>query len=300
VSKDLAPRVDNRARISYRSRAMESPGDAPLQVIHLSKRYALRSPEKPFLEAVSDVSFEVHKGECFGLLGPNGAGKSTTIQCLSGFYPPTSGRVLIGGIDVHADPKSARRILGVCSQEETLDSDFSVRDQLVRYATFFRISVAESRGKADALLEKFGLKDKADEPVESLSGGMRRRLQVARSLISDPKVLVLDEPTTGLDPEVRRVLWEILMEYRSRGAAMLLCTHYMEEAERLCDRVAIIYSGRILDMAPPRDLIAKHIGTADVEEEVRPGIRWKRQPNLEDVYLKVTGARLGVANDSDS
>jgi lipooligosaccharide transport system ATP-binding protein len=275
------------------------PSDVPLQVIHLTKRYRLRSADKPFLEAVSDVSFDVHAGECFGLLGPNGAGKSTTIQCLSGFYAPTSGQVLIGGHDVHADPKSARRILGICSQEETLDSDFSVRDQLVRYATFFRIPVRESRQKADVLLRRFGLEDKAEEPVESLSGGMRRRLQVARSLISDPKVLVLDEPTTGLDPEVRRVLWEILMESRSRGTAMLLCTHYMDEAERLCDRVAIISRGKLLDVAPPTELIARHIGTAEIEEEVRPGVVWKRRPNLEDVYLKLTGARLGAEAHDD-
>jgi lipooligosaccharide transport system ATP-binding protein len=123
---------------------------------------------------------------------------------------------------------------------------------------------------------------------------MKRRLQVARALISDPKVLVLDEPTTGLDPDVRRMLWEVLTESRSRGVAILLCTHYMEEAERLCDRVAILHLGKILDIDSPEKLVARHINREEVEEEVRPGVFWKRRANLEDVYLKLTGSRLGV------
>ncbi len=136
--------------------------------------------------------------------------------------------------------------------------------------------------------------EKAKEPVESLSGGMKRRLQVARALISDPRVLVLDEPTTGLDPDVRRMLWEVLADARAKGVAILLCTHYMEEAERLCDRVAVLSQGKILDIDSPEKLIAKHIARDEVEEEVRPGVVWKRRPNLEDVYLKLTGSRLGV------
>jgi lipooligosaccharide transport system ATP-binding protein len=262
----------------------------PLRVAHLTKRYRL--PAGGEVEAVSDVSFEVHAGECFGLLGPNGAGKSTTIQCIGGFYPATAGEVTLCGLNVYTQPKRARQLLGVCAQDETLDSDFRALDQLVRYATFFRIPTEEGKRRARALLERFGLEEKADEQVESLSGGMKRRLQVARALISHPKVLVLDEPTTGLDPEVRRVLWEILMEERSKGAAILLCTHYMEEAERVCDRVGIIAKGRILDIDTPRNLIARHIGRDVVEEEVRPGVVWKRPPDLEDVYLKLTGTRL--------
>jgi lipooligosaccharide transport system ATP-binding protein len=263
---------------------------APLRVSHLSKSY--RTRDGGSLEAVHDVSFEVREGECFGLLGPNGAGKSTTIQCITGFYPTSSGEVFLGGVDVHREPKRARAILGVCAQEETLDSDFRAFDQLVRHATFFRIPVREGERRAHALLSRFGLDDKAREQVEALSGGMKRRLQVARALISQPKVLVLDEPTTGLDPEVRRVLWQILMEERGKGAAILLCTHYMDEAERLCDRVGIIAKGRILDVDAPRALIERHMGTAEVEEEVRPGAIWRRPPDLEDVYLKLTGTRL--------
>jgi lipooligosaccharide transport system ATP-binding protein len=200
--------------------------------------------------------------------------------------------VSVCGLDVYTEPKRARQLLGVCAQEETLDSDFRVFDQLVRYATFFRISTDEGKLRANALLKRFGLEEKANEQVESLSGGMKRRLQVARALISRPKLLVLDEPTTGLDPGVRRVLWEILMQERSAGTAILLCTHYMEEAERLCDRVGIINSGNILDVDSPHELIRRHIGEDEVQEEVRPGVVWKRPPNLEDVYLKLTGTRL--------
>src|SRR5574341_183763 len=261
----------------------------PLRVVHLTKRYRAQDG---FLEAVSDVSFEVRAGECFGLLGPNGAGKTTAIHCITGFYPPTSGAVFIEGFDVRAEPKRARQALGVCAQEDTLDSDFRVFDQLVRHATFFRVPNDDGVRRARALLERFGIADKADDLVESLSGGMKRRLQVARALIARPRVLVLDEPTTGLDPGMRRSLWDILIEERAKGAAILLCTHYMEEAERLCDRVALIDKGTIRDVGPPASLIERHMGTGTVEEVLRPGVAWRRAPNLEDVYLKLTGARL--------
>jgi lipooligosaccharide transport system ATP-binding protein len=271
------------------------PAEAyPLRVEGLVKRYPLDGGGS--LEAVAGISFAVAAGECFGLLGPNGAGKSTTIQCATGFYPPTAGRVLIDGRDVRAEPKAARRELGVCSQEETLDSDFSAFDQLVRHATFFRIPAEEGRRRARELLERFSLADKAREDIEHLSGGMRRRLQVARALISRPKVLILDEPTTGLDPEVRRALWGVLADYRRTGAAILLSTHYMEEAQRICDRVAVMSRGKILDVDAPGRLIERHIGAAEVAEELRPGVVWRRPPNLEDVYLKLTGAPLGAGD----
>jgi lipooligosaccharide transport system ATP-binding protein len=264
----------------------------PLRVAKLSKCYRL--PTGGEFEAVHDVSFDVGAKECFGLLGPNGAGKSTTIQCICGFYPPSTGNVLIGGIDVHANPKQARQILGVCNQEDTLDSDFNVTNQLIRHAAYFRVDRQTARKRAEELLQRFGLADKATQMIESLSGGLRRRLQVARALISDPKVLVLDEPTTGLDPDARRELWEVLTEAREKGTAILLSTHYMEEAERLCDRIAILHKGRILDIDSPERLIKNHIARDEVEEEIRPGVIWKRKPNLEDVYLKLTGSRLGV------
>lgn len=274
--------------------AQATAQQAPLRVQNLHKTYHAQGKALTSHEAVKGISFEVKAGECFGLLGPNGAGKSTTIQCITGFYPATQGNITISGFDVNIQPKEARKNLGVCSQEETLDSDFNVTDQLARHATFFRIPAREAQERATRLLVRFGLSDKANAPIESLSGGMRRRLQVARALISEPKVLVLDEPTTGLDPDARRFVWEVLTEARESGTAVLLSTHYMDEAERLCDRIAILHKGLILDVDSPEKLIAKHIARTIVEEEIRPGVIWKRAANLEDVYLKLTGSRLGV------
>jgi lipooligosaccharide transport system ATP-binding protein len=264
--------------------------DAAVVVRDLRKVY--QSSGRPALCAVDGISFEIEKGECFGLLGPNGAGKSTSMNCITGFYAPTAGEVRLLGVNVHAQPRKARERLGTCSQEDTLDSDFTVLDQMIRYGTYFGLKVQVIRPRAEALLSRFGLADKSHDLVEFLSGGMRRRLQVARALICDPEILILDEPTTGMDPEVRRVLWDIIGECRARGLAILLSTHYMDEAQRLCDRVAILHRGRILDLAPPQELIGRYIGEDAVDEEIRPGVRWKRPPNLEDVYLKLTGTHL--------
>lgn len=261
-----------------------------LEIKNLTKKYSSKNKED-FL-AVNGISFSVKSGECFGLLGPNGAGKSTTMNCITGFYPATQGQILINGIDVNADPKNARKYLGVCAQDDNLDTDFTVIDQMTTYASYFGISKADSKRVSYDLLEKFQLKDKIKENVEHLSGGMRRRLQVARALVSDPKVLILDEPTTGLDPEVRRDLWHIIIESREKGKAILLSTHYMDEAERLCDKIAILHNGQILDCDSPQELIKRHIDVDQIEEEIKPGVVWKRLPNIEDVYLKLAGRKL--------
>ena len=265
-----------------------------LGITNLRKTYRL-GPGKSH-DAVSGLSLEVRAGECLGLLGPNGAGKSTTIQCVSGFYPPTSGTVTINGFDVSRDPRNARKRLGVCHQEETLDDDFNVIDQLIRHASYFRVPGKVATERAHALLERFQLGDKAYEPIENLSGGMKRRLQVARAMISEPNVLVLDEPTTGLDPEVRRSLWDALVEWRRKGTAILLSTHYMEEASQLCDRIAILYQGKALDVGSPEQLVERHVGRDPVEVKDRRDVTgtrtWRRPPNLEDVYMKLTGGEL--------
>ncbi|RYH70499.1 MAG: ABC transporter ATP-binding protein [Alcaligenaceae bacterium] len=214
-----------------------------LQIINLKKVYS--QGKKDEFTAVNDISFSVKSGECFGLLGPNGAGKSTTMNCITGFYPASQGSIIINNIDVGKEPKLSRMHLGVCSQDDTLDTDFTVIDQMTTYASYFGINKAEAYQRSEELLKKFHLFDKKKENVEALSGGMRRRLQVARSLVSNPKVLILDEPTTGLDPEVRRDLWNIIVDSREKGMAILLSTHYMDEAERLCDRIAILHNGNI-------------------------------------------------------
>ncbi len=262
-----------------------------LQVVELHKNYF--PPNSKAVQAVRGISLQVRAGECVGLLGPNGAGKSTSMKCITGFFAPTKGQVRILGVDVHVDPRTARRELGVCAQDDTLDTDFDVLDQMVQFAAFFDLPRSVGEQRAKKLLEQFHLAHKANDLVESLSGGMRRRLQVARALINKPKLLILDEPTTGLDPEARRTLWDVIESERQNGTAILLSTHYMDEAERLCDRVAIISDGRILDEAPPRDLIHKICGTLQISEEIRPGLVVQRSPNLEDVYLRLTGARLG-------
>lgn len=257
----------------------------PLVVHHLVKEY-------PSFRAVNDISFFVNAGECFGLLGPNGAGKSTTISCITGLYPPTNGEVLIEGYNAYFQPKLARKHLGVCPQEDSVETEFSVFEQLILHASYFRIPKIEAKKRASSLLEKLGIDDKLYSLTETLSGGMKRRLQVARALISNPKVLVLDEPTTGLDPEARRLLWEIIVEEKKKGCAILLTTHYMDEAERLSDRLALMHKGKIFDSGPPRELIAKHIPEPLIKEEIRPGIFFERPANLEDVFLKLVGSQI--------
>jgi lipooligosaccharide transport system ATP-binding protein len=280
----------SRTRL-YVIRNIINLSDFLLKVENIIKVYNVGKKEE--FTAVNDISFSVKKGECFGLLGPNGAGKSTTMNCITGFYPLTKGKILINNIDVHYNPKEARLKLGVCAQEDNLDTDFTVMDQMTTYASYFGFTKKVANEKSEELLKKFYLFDKANNLVESLSGGMRRRLQVARALVSNPTVLILDEPTTGLDPEVRRDLWNIILESRASGVSILLSTHYMDEAERLCDRIAVIHKGKILDCDTPQNLINKHVGTNEVEEELKPGVVWKRPPNLEDVYLKLTGRGLG-------
>src|SRR5436189_347087 len=170
--------------------------EPPLIVRNLRKEYRVHGG--PPLCAVDGISFEIQKGECFGLLGPNGAGKSTSMNCITGFYPVTAGEIRLMGYDVSREPQKARQSLGVCSQEDTLDSDFTILDQMIRYGTYFGKRVETVKPRAEALLKRFGLSDKSKNLVEALSGGMLRRLQVARALISEPEVLVLDEPTAGM------------------------------------------------------------------------------------------------------
>lgn len=262
----------------------------PLAVHHLVKDYQRNSKES--FRAVDNISFFVSEGECFGLLGPNGAGKSTTISCITGLYPPTNGEVLINGYNAHLQPKLARVSLGVCPQQDSIETEFSIEEQLILHASYFRIPKQEAKKRASYLLERFGLEDKFLSLSDSLSGGMRRRLQVARALMSNPKVLVLDEPTTGLDPEARRILWDIILELRRKGTAVLLTTHYMDEAERLSDRIALMHRGKIFDIGSPEELIKRHIDKTEIEETLRPGVIYKRPPNLEDVFLKLAGTTL--------
>jgi lipooligosaccharide transport system ATP-binding protein len=217
------------------------------------------------LVAVNGVSLEVPRGICFGLLGPNGAGKTTMIRMMQASSPLTGGSLEVLGIDVTSKGRDVRSRIGVIPQEDNLDPDFSAEYNLVVYARYFGLTKKQALEKATLLLEDVGLTEKAKEKIPNLSGGMKRRLIVARGLMNDPELLILDEPTTGLDPQARHRVWDQIRNYRRSGRTILLTTHYMDEAELLCDDLAIIDAGQVLVRGPPRTLIHDTVGNEAIE-----------------------------------
>ena len=209
------------------------------------------------VRAVDNLNLAIQRGEFFGLLGPNGAGKSTTIGMLTTRVIPTSGLAIVDGVDVVAQPALARTRLAAVTQTNTLDRSLTVFDNLYFHGRYFRLSRAESRRRARALIERFRLEDKAGVMVETLSGGLAQRVQIARALLHEPAVLFLDEPTAGLDPQARLALWDMLKELNRAGQTVLLTTHYMEEADQLCERIAIMDRGRLLALDTPGRLKAQ-------------------------------------------
>ena len=226
----------------------------PLLVVEdLVKTYPA-TRKTPAVEAVRGISFSVEAGETFGLLGPNGAGKSTTIGCITTLVRPTSGRVTVDGVDVVARAQDAKRLIAVVPQARNLDRDLTLRELLVYHGRYFGLAAAERESRADRLLAEMQLADKAGAKPSTLSGGMQQRAMIARALMHDPRVLLLDEPTTGLDPQARRMLWDTVAALQGRGMTVILTTHYMEEADRLCGRLAIVDHGRILTLDTPASL----------------------------------------------
>jgi lipooligosaccharide transport system ATP-binding protein len=217
------------------------------------------------LVAVDGISFRVTKGELFGLLGPNGAGKTSTIRMLYGFSPSTSGHLRVFGLDIGTDWRAIRARLGVCHQDNNVDPDLSVRENLEVFARYFALPGARAAESIGRLLQFIGLDHRASAKTTELSGGMMRRLIIARALLNDPELLILDEPTTGLDPQSRHLVWERLEELKRRGITIVLTTHYMEEASRLCDRIVIVDHGKILAEGRPRDLVQQHVGRQVIE-----------------------------------
>ena len=220
--------------------------------------------------AVDGIDLAIAPGECFGFLGPNGAGKTTTMRMLSCLAPRDSGDLRVLGIDPRDDPRALKRRLGVVAQETTLDLELTVRENLLVYARYFDIPRAEARARAVDLLTLLALDDRADDPVDELSGGMRRRLQIARALINRPQLVLLDEPTTGLDPQARHAVWERLRLLRSEGATLAITTHYMDEAAQLCDRLVIMDQGRIVRAGRPAELVEAEVGREVLELRVAP------------------------------
>jgi lipooligosaccharide transport system ATP-binding protein len=231
---------------------------APLAVSGLVKRYGE-------LTAVAGVSFAVPRGTCFGLLGPNGAGKTTTLRCCLGLTAPDEGSIKLLGEPIPTRAREARQRVGIVPQFDSLDPDFTVGENLVVYGRYFGYSDASVRAKLPDLLDFAGLAGKATEPLRALSGGMKRRLTLARALVNDPDILFLDEPTTGLDPQARHLIWDRMKKLTAQGKTVVLTTHFMDEAERLCHRLAVIDHGRMVTEGAPRQLIGAEIEPQVVE-----------------------------------
>ncbi len=232
-----------------------------IQCTELRKTYRGR----PAVEAVRGIDLAIEEGECFAVLGPNGAGKTTTIEVLEGLLEPTSGDVKILGMRWHDNGAAIREQIGISLQETRFSDKLTVRETLTLFRSFYRLGI-----EPDEVIARVSLEDKADTWFKNLSGGQKQRLAVAAALVGDPVLMFLDEPTTGLDPHSRRQLAEIIRDCRRQGRTTLLTTHYMEEAERLCDRVAIVDHGRILALGTPRELIARMGGEHVVEFSVQP------------------------------
>ena len=294
-----------------------------VQARHLEKHFAR-------FTAVKDVSFTIPRGKCFGFLGPNGAGKTTILRILLGLSPATGGQLKVFDLDIQQQAREIRRRIGVVPQQDNLDPDFTVRENLQIYASYFALPRREIESRINKLLEFAALSERADAKTNHLSGGMKRRLTIARALINDPELVILDEPTTGLDPQARHVIWAKLNELRDRGTTLVLTTHYMEEAERLCDELVVMDHGLILDQGSPAQLIKRHVepevieirgellDSTDIEQLCRVEhigrshycythnprplldhlqnqhdlVFLHRPADLEDVFLKLTGREL--------
>ncbi len=237
----------------------------------------------PGFTAVKGIDFEVFRGEAFGFLGPNGAGKSSTMRMIGCVSPATQGKLRIFGLDAVRNATLIKARIGSVPQDDALDTEMTVRENLWVYGRYFGLPKAAIRHQIERLLDFAQLAEKADAQVESLSGGMKRRLTIARSLINNPEILLLDEPTTGLDPQARHLLWDRLFRLKQDGVTLILTTHYMDEAEQLCDRIAVMDRGEIIALGSPRELIDRHVTREVVELRFLPGQQQKSAQELHGV-----------------
>ena len=304
-----------------------NPDNIVIKAAGLSKKYK-------DITAVDNISFMVERGKCFGFLGPNGAGKSSTMKMIYGLSPITGGDLNVLGLDIKRDLSKIKAKLGVVPQENNLDPDLNVYENLIIYANYFGIAKDKAVEKTRELLKFVNLEDKADKKADKLSGGMKRRLIIARALINDPDIVILDEPTTGLDPQSRHLLWDKMFELKSKNKTLILTTHYMDEAYHLCDHIFIMDKGRIIAQGSPRDLISENLppfvieynGDRSLDSELIKTLGTNldsyqktfaslllfvrdsslatttlkpyeanlssRKPNLEDVFIKLTGREI--------
>jgi lipooligosaccharide transport system ATP-binding protein len=239
------------------------------------------------ITAVDAIDFDVARGEAFGFLGPNGAGKTSTMRMIGGVSPVTEGLLRVLGLDQRTDGPRIRARLGVIPQTDTLDNELSVRENLLIYGRYFGLKWAESGRRADELLDFVQLTERRDDIVEHLSGGMKRRLTIARGLINEPELMLLDEPTTGLDPQARHLVWDRLYRLKQRGTTLVLTTHYMDEAEQLCDRLVVMDKAKIVAEGSPRQLIERYSTREVTELRFPPGIQETLDGRLDGVAERI-------------
>jgi lipooligosaccharide transport system ATP-binding protein len=249
------------------------------------------------LLAVDDINFEIFKGECCGFLGPNGAGKTTTIKMIHCVLPLTSGNLAVSGMSVSERPREIKKMIGVAPQEENLDPDFTVITNLLVYARYFDIPWAEALKRAENLLKFAQLEEKRNVVIDQLSTGMKRRLILARALINEPQILLLDEPTTGLDPQARHLIWDKVRSLKKQGVTIILTTHYMDEAAELCDRTLIMDHGKIIEEGKPADLVKKHVGEDVLEVDYDPEVKEFLEEKFPEARLEIVGDRIRVFTD---
>ena len=250
-------------------------------------RKSFTSASGDTVEAVKGIDLDVRRGEAFGFLGPNGAGKSSTMRMIAAVSPISGGELRILGLDPATDGPAIRGRLGVCPQDDTLDNELNVFDNLYIYGRYFGIPKAEVRERADELLEFVQLTEKRTSKVEALSGGMKRRLTIARSLINRPDLLLLDEPTTGLDPQARHVLWDRLFRLKQQGVTLVITTHYMDEAEQLCDRLVVMDKAKIVAEGSPRQLIEQYSTREVTELRFAPGVAETLDGKLDGIAERI-------------
>ena len=247
--------------------------------------------------AVDHIDFKVYKGECVGFLGPNGAGKTTTVRMIYCFLPPTDGELDVAGLSVHTQCREIKAIVGVAPQEDNLDPDFTVIKNLTVYARYFDIQKDVALKRADAQLKFFQLEEKREVPIMALSTGMKRRLIFARALLNQPQILLLDEPTTGLDPQARHLVWDEVRHLKKQQVTIILTTHYMDEAEILCDRILIVDRGKIIEEGSPAELVKKHIGEDVLELDYDEKLLAVLKEAFPDARFEKLGDRMQIFTD---